>query len=209
LRRRNPPGATRAACLIPQRSRIRTTRILHHSLQRSITEQVFESMQVHYDEDANVDRQKPPIMCEECIANALCSMVYSSLHARHDSFIVRFQYCESMAKLLLGVPSWLLLTIFTLTTCIVAQETFTNAACITATPAMNSCAKRWDSIRTECTKSNTLNTVWPGPCECAYFANDLPCFDDQALCVRPALPSINTQTRSHPSNPTNLWNSGV
>jgi hypothetical protein len=51
---------------------------------------------------------------------------------------------------------------------------------------MNACAKRWDHIRTECKNSNTLsNTVWPGPCECAYFANDLPCFDDQALCVRP------------------------
>jgi hypothetical protein len=79
----------------------------------------------------------------------------------------------------------LLLTILsTFYSTVAAQETYTNAACITATPAMNACAKRWDSIRTECTKSNTLNTIWPGPCECAYFANDLPCFDDQALCVR-------------------------
>lgn len=93
--------------------------------------------------------------------------------------------------------SWLLLTVLTVVT---AQETYTNAACISATPAMNACAQRWDSIRTEwylilsrpispplthlhSTKSNTLNTVWPGPCECAYFANDLPCFDDQALCA--------------------------
>ncbi|EAT82804.1 hypothetical protein HBI56_066860 [Parastagonospora nodorum] len=84
-----------------------------------------------------------------------------------------------MANLRLAT-SWLLLTVLTVVT---AQETYTNAACISATPAMNACAQRWDSIRTECTKSNTLNTVWPGPCECAYFANDLPCFDDQALCA--------------------------
>jgi hypothetical protein len=65
----------------------------------------------------------------------------------------------------------------------IAAETYTNPPCITAVPAMNACAKRWDSIRADCTKRNTVNTVWPGPCECAYFANDLPCFDDQALCA--------------------------
>jgi hypothetical protein len=65
----------------------------------------------------------------------------------------------------------------------IAAETYTNPPCITAVPSMNACAKRWDSIRADCTKRNTVNTVWPGPCECAYFANDLPCFDDQALCA--------------------------
>ncbi|KAF1919298.1 hypothetical protein BDU57DRAFT_527344 [Ampelomyces quisqualis] len=77
--------------------------------------------------------------------------------------------------------AWLLLTHLCATMC--AQETFTNSACAAATPAMNSCAKRWDSIRTECTKKVTTNTVWPGPCECAYYANDMPCFDEQALCA--------------------------
>ncbi|KAH7075052.1 hypothetical protein FB567DRAFT_182889 [Paraphoma chrysanthemicola] len=64
-----------------------------------------------------------------------------------------------------------------------AQETFTNPQCRAQTSAFGACAKRWDSIRTECTKSVTTNTIWPGPCECAYFANDLPCFDEQALCA--------------------------
>ncbi|OAK99347.1 hypothetical protein IQ06DRAFT_306445 [Phaeosphaeriaceae sp. SRC1lsM3a] len=64
-----------------------------------------------------------------------------------------------------------------------AQETFTNSACVAATSSMNECAKRWDSIRLECKKSITTNTVWPGPCECAYYANDLPCFDEQAFCA--------------------------
>jgi hypothetical protein len=76
---------------------------------------------------------------------------------------------------------WLLCTY--LCTFVMAQETFTNSACVSATPAMNECAKRWDSIRTECKKSVTTNTVWPGPCECAYYANDLPCFDEQAFCA--------------------------
>jgi hypothetical protein len=64
-----------------------------------------------------------------------------------------------------------------------AQETYTNAACRAVTSTMNSCAKRWDSIRTECTKRVTTNTVWPGPCECAYFTNDMPCFDEQEFCA--------------------------
>ncbi|KAK7181811.1 transmembrane alpha-helix domain-containing protein [Paraphaeosphaeria sporulosa] len=62
-------------------------------------------------------------------------------------------------------------------------ETYTDAACNAAVPTMNSCASRWDSIRTECTNSVTTNTVWPGPCECAYYRNDLPCFDEQVLCA--------------------------
>ncbi|KAH7353173.1 hypothetical protein BKA66DRAFT_475813 [Pyrenochaeta sp. MPI-SDFR-AT-0127] len=65
----------------------------------------------------------------------------------------------------------------------IAQETFTNAACRAVTTQMNSCAKRWDSVRTECTNQVTTNTVWPGPCECAYFANDLPCFDEKEFCA--------------------------
>ncbi|OAL44891.1 hypothetical protein IQ07DRAFT_684348 [Pyrenochaeta sp. DS3sAY3a] len=64
-----------------------------------------------------------------------------------------------------------------------AQETYTDAACIALNTSMASCAQRWDSIRQDCTKTVNTNTVWPGPCECAYYANDLPCFDDQALCA--------------------------
>ncbi len=48
---------------------------------------------------------------------------------------------------------------------------------------MQSCASRWGSIRTECTKAVTSNTVWPGPCECAYYANDLAYFDEWELCT--------------------------
>tara|TARA_R110002003_G_scaffold189_2_gene14709 strand:+ start:6297 stop:7133 length:837 start_codon:yes stop_codon:yes gene_type:complete len=78
---------------------------------------------------------------------------------------------------------WLPLAYLFLVPNTLAQETFTNAECRAQTTAMNACAKRWDSIRTECTKRVTANTIWPGPCECAYFANDLPCFDEQALCA--------------------------
>ncbi|KAI5367196.1 hypothetical protein Slin14017_G022320 [Septoria linicola] len=46
-----------------------------------------------------------------------------------------------------------------------------------------SCAQRVDSLRTECTKSYTTLTVWPGPCECSYYAQDLVCFDEQELCA--------------------------
>jgi hypothetical protein len=66
---------------------------------------------------------------------------------------------------------------------IVVAETYTNAACNAVEATMGSCAQRWDSIRTECTNSVTTNTIWPGPCECSYYANDLPCFDEQAACA--------------------------
>jgi hypothetical protein len=62
-------------------------------------------------------------------------------------------------------------------------ETYTNAPCISAVPSMNACAKRWDSIRLECISRGATNTIWPGPCECSYYANDLPCFDEQAFCA--------------------------
>jgi hypothetical protein len=120
------------------------------------------------------------------IAHALCFMVYSSRHARRDSLATSINLCyKTMATSHFRMPSWLFFTTLAMTGLSIAQETFTNAECMTAVPAMNSCAKRWDSIRTECINANTVNTVWPGPCECAYFANDLPCFDNQALCVRP------------------------
>ncbi|KAF2790312.1 hypothetical protein K505DRAFT_327660 [Melanomma pulvis-pyrius CBS 109.77] len=48
---------------------------------------------------------------------------------------------------------------------------------------MSSCAARWEAIRTDCTNAVTTNTVWPGPCECGYYANDLPCFDEQVACA--------------------------
>ncbi|KAH6857944.1 hypothetical protein B0T12DRAFT_411657 [Alternaria alternata] len=66
---------------------------------------------------------------------------------------------------------------------IVVAETYTNAACNAVEATMGSCAQRWDSIRTECTNSVTTNTIWPGPCECSYYGNDLPCFDEQAACA--------------------------
>ncbi|KAF2727992.1 hypothetical protein EJ04DRAFT_122520 [Polyplosphaeria fusca] len=66
---------------------------------------------------------------------------------------------------------------------VVSGETYTDASCNAVVPTMSSCASRWDSIRTECTKSITTNTVWPGPCECGYYTNDLECFDEQALCA--------------------------
>lgn len=64
-----------------------------------------------------------------------------------------------------------------------SQETFTDSACRAATTAMNSCAQRWDSVRQECKERISTNTVWPGPCECSYFANDLPCFEEEAICA--------------------------
>jgi hypothetical protein len=79
--------------------------------------------------------------------------------------------------------AWLIFFCAMLFTQTTAQETYTNAACRAVTSTMNSCAKRWDSIRTECTKRVTTNTVWPGPCECAYFTNDMPCFDEQEFCA--------------------------
>jgi hypothetical protein len=66
---------------------------------------------------------------------------------------------------------------------LVSGETFTNSECNNARSTMGSCASQWDSIRIACKSAVTTNTVWPGPCECGYFANDLPCFDDQALCA--------------------------
>jgi hypothetical protein len=65
----------------------------------------------------------------------------------------------------------------------ISAETFTNSECRAVTSSMNACAKRWDSIRLACKSSVTTNTIWPGPCECAYYANDLPCFDEQAFCA--------------------------
>ncbi|KAF1843694.1 uncharacterized protein K460DRAFT_368554 [Cucurbitaria berberidis CBS 394.84] len=62
-------------------------------------------------------------------------------------------------------------------------ETYSDASCNAVTSTMMSCARRWDAIRTECTKTVNTNTVWPGPCECSYYANDLPCFDEQAPCA--------------------------
>jgi hypothetical protein len=66
---------------------------------------------------------------------------------------------------------------------LVRGETYTNSECNNALSTMGSCASQWDSIRIACKSAVTTNTVWPGPCECGYFANDLPCFDDQALCA--------------------------
>jgi hypothetical protein len=78
---------------------------------------------------------------------------------------------------------WLIVTYLSIFQIVYSQETFTDAACRAATPAMNACAKRWDSIRTECQSKVSTNTIWPGPCECAYYINDLPCFDEQAICA--------------------------
>ncbi|KAH6663045.1 hypothetical protein B0J14DRAFT_570575 [Halenospora varia] len=58
-----------------------------------------------------------------------------------------------------------------------------NLYWIVLADSMQVCASRWDSIRTECTKTITTNTIWPGPCECSYYANDLPCFDEFAICA--------------------------
>jgi hypothetical protein len=78
---------------------------------------------------------------------------------------------------------WLLLASLCFYIALTAAETFTNAPCISAVPSMNACAKRWDSIRLECISNGSANTIWPGPCQCSYYANDLPCFDDQAFCA--------------------------
>ncbi|KAF2821676.1 hypothetical protein CC86DRAFT_99307 [Ophiobolus disseminans] len=82
-----------------------------------------------------------------------------------------------------SLSTWLIITYLCVIQVAYAQETYTDSACRAATTAMNSCAKRWDSIRQECTKRVSTNTIWPGPCECAYFANDMPCFDEQAICA--------------------------
>jgi hypothetical protein len=83
------------------------------------------------------------------------------------------------------LPGWLYVCVLLthLLASAYAQETFTNSECVAAKPSMNACAKRWDSIRLACKSNVTTNTVWPGPCECAYYANDLPCFDEQAFCA--------------------------
>ncbi|KAF6826425.1 hypothetical protein CMUS01_09452 [Colletotrichum musicola] len=61
-------------------------------------------------------------------------------------------------------------------------ESYTGA-CAAVQVTMESCAKRVDSLRTDCTKSYGSLTNWPGPCECTYYAQDLMCFDEQALCA--------------------------
>ncbi|KAF6803668.1 hypothetical protein CSOJ01_10744 [Colletotrichum sojae] len=61
-------------------------------------------------------------------------------------------------------------------------ESYTGA-CAAVQGTMESCAKRVDSLRTDCTKSYGSLTNWPGPCECTYYAQDLMCFDEQALCA--------------------------
>lgn len=67
-----------------------------------------------------------------------------------------------------------------------AGETYTNAACRAVASQIGACASRWESIRVECKNKVTTNTVWPGPCECAYYSNDLPCFDEQEFCAEQA-----------------------
>ncbi|KAH8726431.1 hypothetical protein GQ44DRAFT_162119 [Phaeosphaeriaceae sp. PMI808] len=88
-------------------------------------------------------------------------------------------YSDATLRLWLGV--WFFVTCFCVG--IHGQETFTNSACRAVTTQMASCAKRWDSIRLACKDKITTNTIWPGPCECSYYANDLPCFDEQAFCA--------------------------
>lgn len=61
-------------------------------------------------------------------------------------------------------------------------ESYTGT-CAPLSATMSLCASRVDSLRTECTKSYGTLTQWPGPCECSYYAQDLPCFDEQALCA--------------------------
>ncbi|PPJ60120.1 hypothetical protein CBER1_03089 [Cercospora berteroae] len=64
-------------------------------------------------------------------------------------------------------------------------ESYTGQ-CIAVQSTFGSCAQRVDSLRTECTKSYTALTQWPGPCECTYYAQDLMCFDEQELCASQA-----------------------
>lgn len=61
-------------------------------------------------------------------------------------------------------------------------ESYTGP-CIAVQSTFASCAQRVDALRTECTKSYTALTQWPGPCECTYYAQDLMCFDEQELCA--------------------------
>lgn len=58
--------------------------------------------------------------------------------------------------------------------------------CVAVQGTIQSCASRVDSLRTECTKSYGSLTAWPGPCECTYYAQDLMCFDEPALCASQA-----------------------
>jgi hypothetical protein len=59
--------------------------------------------------------------------------------------------------------AWHLITFLFLTHLVLAQETFTDSACRAQTTAMNSCAKRWDSVNTPNPSSPTNPPLTPTP----------------------------------------------
>ncbi|QDS73689.1 hypothetical protein FKW77_003018 [Venturia effusa] len=64
------------------------------------------------------------------------------------------------------------------------DESYT-AACGTSSiySSFQDCAHRAYSLRDVCTSSFGSLTVWPGPCECSYYQQDLACFDERTFCA--------------------------
>ncbi|KAE9963148.1 hypothetical protein BLS_009593 [Venturia inaequalis] len=64
------------------------------------------------------------------------------------------------------------------------DESYTSA-CGTSSiySSFQDCAHRAYSLRDMCTSSYGSLTVWPGPCECSYYQQDLACFDERAFCA--------------------------
>ncbi|TID24394.1 hypothetical protein E6O75_ATG02759 [Venturia nashicola] len=65
-----------------------------------------------------------------------------------------------------------------------SDESYTSA-CGTSSiySSFQDCAHRAYSLRDICTSSYGSLTVWPGPCECSYYQQDLACFDERAFCA--------------------------
>jgi hypothetical protein len=58
-----------------------------------------------------------------------------------------------------------------------------NVPYIAMSATMGACAVQWESVRVASSLAVTTFFVWPGTCECGYYANDLPCFDEQKMCA--------------------------
>jgi len=64
------------------------------------------------------------------------------------------------------------------------DESYTGACAISSIySSFQECAHRADSLRAICTSSYGSLTVWPGPCECSFYAQDLACFDEKTFCA--------------------------
>lgn len=88
------------------------------------------------------------------------------------------------------------------------SETYSDLACRTLTPVMNSCAARWDGIRQQCTSALTTFTGfddWPGKCPSTPDGINKTNADtsDQALVNARTTQTIFRASMSRHSVPTN------